>query len=35
MAWPAGVEGEAIVIVLVVIFTAGRRLRAALLFFRD
>ena len=33
--WPAGVEGVAGIFALVVIFTAGQRLRAALLFFRD
>ena len=33
--WPVAVEGVAGIFALVVIFTAGQRLRAALLFFRD
>lgn len=33
--WPAAVESVAGIFALVVIFTAGQRLRAALLFFRD
>ena len=33
--WSAAVEGVAGIFALVVIFTAGQRLRAALLFFRD